>query len=56
MPRKICVFCNLFKLNLEHGFRKGCLDSMEHGTVEWNSGIVEWWNGGIVEWWVGPAY
>ena len=22
----------------------GCLDSMEHGTVEW-------WNGGIVEWW-----
>ena len=28
----------------------GCLDSVERGTVEWNSGTVEWWNGGIVEW------
>ena len=27
----------------------GCLDSMERGMVEWNSGTVEWWNGGIVE-------
>ena len=34
----------------------GCLDSMERGTVEWNSGTVEWWNGGIVEWWAGLAY
>ena len=42
----------------------GCLDSMERGTVEWNSGTVEWnsgmverWNverwNGIVEWWNG---
>ena len=30
-------------------FRKGCLDSMERGTVEWNSGTVEQWNGGMVE-------
>ena len=28
----------------------GCLDSMERGTVEWNSGTVEW-NGGMVERW-----
>ena len=28
---------------------KGCLDSMERGTVEWNSGTVELWNGGMVE-------
>ena len=34
----------------------GCLDSVERGTVEWNSGTVEWWNGGIVEWWAGLAY
>jgi hypothetical protein len=26
---------------------------MEHGTVEWNGGMVEWWNGGMVEWWNG---
>ena len=25
----------------------GCLDSIERGTVERNSGTVEWWNGGI---------
>ena len=24
----------------------GCIDSMERGTVEWNSGTVEW-NGGM---------
>ena len=23
---------------------------MERGTVEWNSGMVEWWNSGMVEW------
>ena len=28
----------------------GCLDSMERGTVEWNSGTVEW-NSGMVERW-----
>ena len=27
----------------------GSLDSMERGTVEWNSGTVEWWNSGMVE-------
>ena len=26
--------------------RKGCIDSMERGTVEWNGGIVER-NGGM---------
>ena len=29
---------------------KGCIDSVECGTVEWNSGTVEWWNSGMVEW------
>ena len=28
----------------------GCIDSVECGTVEWNSGTVEWWNSGMVEW------
>ena len=27
----------------------GCLDSLERGTVEWNSGTVDWWNSGMVE-------
>ena len=26
----------------------GCIDSVECGTVEWNSGTVEWWNSGMV--------
>ena len=30
--------------------RRGCLDSMERGTVEWNSGTMEW-NSGMVERW-----
>ena len=25
----------------------GCIDSVECGTVEWNSGTVEWWNSGM---------
>ena len=25
----------------------GCLDSLERGTVEWNSGMVERWNTGM---------
>ena len=29
---------------------EGCLDSMERGTVEWNSGTMEW-NSGMVERW-----
>ena len=29
--------------------RGGCLDSLERGTVEWNSGTVDWWNSGMVE-------
>ena len=29
---------------------KGCIDSVECGTVEWNSGTVEWWNSGMVGW------
>ena len=41
-------------LKTDHLF--GSLDSMERGTVEWNSETVEWWNGGIVEWWAGLAY
>ena len=28
----------------------GCLDSLERGTMEWNSGTVEW-NSGMVERW-----
>ena len=28
----------------------GCIDSVECGTVEWNSGTVEWWNSGMVGW------
>ena len=24
---------------------RGCLDSLERGTVEWNSGTVEWNSG-----------
>ena len=28
----------------------GCLDSVECGTVEWNSGTVEWWNSGMTTW------
>ena len=32
-------------------YTQGSLDSMERGTVEWNTGMVERWNGGIVEWW-----
>ena len=31
----------VYKLNHEAA---GCLDSVECGTVEWNSGTVEWWN------------
>ena len=27
----------------------GSIDSMERGTVEWNSGMVERWNTGMVE-------
>ena len=27
--------------------KKGCIDSVECGTVEWNSGTVEWWNSGM---------
>ena len=27
----------------------GCLDSVEYGTVEWNSGTMEWWNSGMAE-------
>ena len=26
------------------------VDSVECGTVEWNSGTVEWWNSGMVGW------
>ena len=35
-----------------HAHWAGCLDSPEHGTVEWNSGMVDWWNSGMVEQWV----
>ena len=28
----------------------GYVDSVEYGTVEWNSGTVEWWNSGMVGW------
>ena len=28
---------------------RGSLDSVERGTVEWNSGMVERWNTGMVE-------
>ena len=27
---------------------EGSLDSMDRGTVEWNSGTVEWWNSGMI--------
>ena len=30
--------------------KNGCLDSLERGTVEWNSGTVEWWNSGMRSW------
>ena len=33
-----------------HALPKGSLDSMERGTVEWNSGTMEW-NSGMVERW-----
>ena len=32
-----------------HARRHGSLDSMERGTVEWNSGMVERWNTGMVD-------
>ena len=42
----------LLKVREEYKQTSGCLDSLERGTVEWNSGMVEWWNSGMVERWV----
>ena len=51
------VLCPASLLHVEkESGEMGCLDSVERGTVEWNSETVEWWNGGIVEWWAGLAY
>ena len=33
-----------------HMYTIGCIDLVECGTVEWNSGMVEWWNSGMVGW------
>ena len=36
----VCVCEDIMKLDLEGVSRF-------YGTVEWNSGMVEWWNGGM---------
>ena len=34
----------------------GSLDSMERGTVEWNSGTIEWNSGMVERWNTGSSY
>ena len=34
-------YTGFFKVGWTESYTTGCLDSMERGTVEWNSGTVE---------------
>ena len=44
------VSVKVFVAKRGHASPHGCLDSVECGTVEWNSGTVEWWNSGMAGW------